>query len=104
MYRRTGGYTYGGTYLFCYCDSLLYVFCSPGALARSSARSSVLGVALAAAERRAASSAPAAVVLGMFEPAAGPPSGPVVPHRVAHLSVEEAEEQGHQESLLINQK
>lgn len=73
------------------------LFCwLPGALARN--LRSVFGVSIVAVER---DSAPTAIVvtLGMFQPSARPPSGPVVPHRVAHLRVEEAKEQGHQESL-----
>lgn len=68
------------------------IWCSPGALARDP--KSILGVAFTDVQRPATPTA-AAVVLGMFEPAAGTPPGPVVSHRVAHLRVQEAEEQGH---------
>jgi hypothetical protein len=70
---------------------------SPGALAWSSR--SILGVAFAV-YRRATPITSTAVVLGMFEPATGRlPSGPVVSQRVAHFRVQEAKEQGHQETL-----
>jgi len=72
------------------------VVCSPAAL---SSRSILAGVALAV-YRRATALISTAVVLGIFEPATGHlPPGPMMPQRVAHFRVEEAEEKSHQEPL-----
>jgi hypothetical protein len=73
---------------------------SPGAIARSSG--SIPGAALVV-YHRAAPITTTAVVLGVFKPAiSGLPPGPVVSQRIAHFRVQEAKEQGHQETL--NQK